>query len=128
MPHGERLEQKIQGVSRKSELIRLIDGLSTGGAFSSPWIDIKDIERGALEFVNQSGLGSLTFSAQVMISLEQNKPADATDGTVVGSAITSLGAITQFKDITARFLKVKVTAFTPSGGATLGCRAQLQKY
>lgn len=96
-------------------------------AVDGEWIDGRTIKDGSLEFCNDAGAGSVSaFSAQIMVSNALHNPGSGVDGTVLGSAITTLGMINLSS--MARWIKVKVTSLTVSGGATLGVRLHAHNY
>jgi len=96
------------------------------------WVKMEDVKAGSFEFLNDGGLpnngndsqavgaGTLTsFTAEIMLSNSLNPPANNIDGTVLAT-VSSVGFYTL--STLARWCKVKVSAISVTGGASLGVR------
>ena len=98
MAHGDVVLQ-----DRNFQHLQLIDALS--GTNNGVWVDTRNYATGSLDLII-----SASGTCQIMGSDEAAKPADASDGRAIGTAITASG-IYSITELPA-WLKVKVTANT----------------
>lgn len=101
------------------------------GTDEGAWIDARAIKGGALEVFNDAGVGSVSaFGVTVMGSNVKTIPDNSVDGatiqTVSGSN-SDLPSIVALAGL-SRWIKVKITSLTVTGGATLGVHLQAHNY
>jgi hypothetical protein len=90
------------------------------------WLDIRSVKTGSIEFFVDSTTGAVSaFDAEVMISNALLKPVDSADG-AVALTVSALGVIEL--PSAGRWMKVKVTSVTVTGGGTLGAYFHGQTY
>ena len=122
---GSKDEQKNLGISRKSTLFNLVE--SAAAADTGTWVDTHNMENGSIEFYQESGIGSISsFSCQVMGSNALLQPENNVDGFNIGAAVTALSGVVV--TTRTRWMKVKTTALTLTGVATLGVRMHAIGY
>lgn len=85
------------------------------------WVDTRTLKDGFLEFANDGNSGGSisAIGATVMGSNALTIPDNSVDGSTI-QTVNTLGIVAL--SALARWIKVKVTTLTVSGGATLGVR------
>jgi hypothetical protein len=92
-------------------LVQLIDHATT--TTTGVWVQMYPFVSGSIEVTSSAG----TFSVQLYGSNAENKPADATDGAVLGSAISSTGIT--FATYPVRWIKAKVASLSGGGNVSV---------